>query len=175
MSDSRNLLRLNVGFIVHQTVGYFRDFPFNVPTIRLSPDLDLENLNGTVRVTRTAQGLLVQTRMQAQTAAECVRCLSDFAQALEIDFTELYAFTIHSVTDSGLLVPESGKLDLAPLIREEMLLAMPIKSLCKPGCKGLCPVCGENLNESICDHGHETVDYKLGAFKSLLDKNNPSF
>ena len=175
MSDSGNLLRLNVGFIVHQTVGYYRDFPFNVPAMRLSPDLDLENLIGAIRVTRTAQGLLVQTRMQAQTATECVRCLSDFVQALEIDSTELYAFTINSVTDSGLLVPESGKLDLTPLIREEMLLAMPIKPICKPSCKGLCPVCGENLNEMVCDHGHEDEVPQLSALKSLLDKNNPTF
>jgi len=173
VTDSLNLLRLNVGFIIHQTVGYSRDFPFDVPAIRLQPDLDLLEFNGQVRVTRTAQGLLVQTTMRAAIPSECVRCLSGFIQPLEIDFTELYAFSHNSVTDSGLLVPENGKLDLSSLIREEMLLAVPIKPICRPDCKGLCPVCGENLNETRCNHGHEEVDPRLGDLKSLLDKYNP--
>lgn len=172
MIDSRNLLRLNVGFIIHQTVGYSREFPFDVPAIRLLPDLDLLDFNGQVRVTRTAQGLLVQTTMKAAKPAECVRCLDELIQPLEIESTELYAFSANSVTESGLLVPENGKLDLTPLIREEMLLAMPISPVCRPDCKGLCPVCGENLNINPCDHGHEEPDPRLSSLKSLLDKYN---
>jgi uncharacterized protein len=170
VSDSRNLLRLNVGFIIHQTVGYNRDFPFDIPSLHLPPDLDLRDLVGTVRVTRTAQGLLVQTRMRACMAAECVRCLTNFDQPLEIDFTELYAFNANSITDSGLLVPDDGKLDLAPLVREEMLLAVPISQVCKPDCKGLCPVCGGNLNETTCDHSPEAIDPRLEILKTLLDE-----
>jgi uncharacterized protein len=151
---SSELLRLNVGFIIHETVGYTRDFPIEIPAIHLPPDLDLANLHGNVRVTRTAQGLLVQANMQAEIPAECVRCLTDFQQPLEIEFTDLYAFTRASVTESGLLLPETGKIDLAPIVRDEMLLAMPINPVCSPDCKGLCPVCGENLNEDP-DHRHE--------------------
>jgi uncharacterized protein len=167
---SRDLLRLNVGFIIHQTVGYSRDFPFDIPLIQLSPDLELSDLHGTARVTRTAQGLLVQVRMRANILAECVRCLTDFSQPLEIDFTELFAFTPDSVTDSGLILPETGKIDLAPLVREEMLLAIPISPLCRADCKGLCPICGENLNETTCNHEDEAVDPRLSVLKSLLEK-----
>jgi uncharacterized protein len=170
LTNSRDLLRLNVGFIIHQTVGYSRDFPFDIPQIQLSPDLDLANLSGTARVTRTAQGLLVQVKMHAHIHAECVRCLTDFTQPLEIDFTELYAFSPDSITDSGLIVPENGKIDLAPLVREEMLLAIPISPLCRPDCKGLCPTCGENLNETPHDHEDELVDPRLDVLKSLLEK-----
>lgn len=173
MPDSHDLLRLNVGFIIHQSVGYSRDFPLEVPALRL-PDLSLNNLLGTARVTRTAQGLLVQVRMQAEVMTECVRCLTDFAQPLSIDFTELYAFTPHSVTESGLLVPETGKIDLAPLVREEMLLAIPISPLCREDCKGLCPICGENLNETTCHHDDESIDPRLSVLKALLQKGqNP--
>lgn len=170
MPDSLNLLRLNVGFIIHQTVGYSRDFPFDVPNIRLLPDLNLQQFTGNVRVTRTGQGLLVQANLQAVTTTECVRCLSQFIQPLEIDFTELFAFSPNSITESGLLVPENGKIDLAPLVREEMLLAMPLKSICRLDCKGLCPVCGENLNETTCDHGQDEIDPRMSDLKSLLDK-----
>ena len=170
MSNSNNPLRLNIGFIIHQSIGYYRDFPFESPIIHLKPDLDLQNLIGTVRVTRTAQGLLVQGKLRAVTPAECVRCLADFVQPLEIDFTELYAFSSNSVTESGLYVPENGLLDLAPLIRDEMYLAIPISPVCKSDCKGLCPICGENLNETTCHHEEEAFDLRLNNLKELFQK-----
>ena len=169
MSDSRDFLRLNVGFIIHQTVGYSRDFPLEIPSIRLLPDLDLQDLAGVVRVTRTTQGLLLQVRMRAYTPAECVRCLKRFSQALSIDFTDLYAFSPDSVTESGLLLPENGKIDLTPVVREEMMLAMPINPVCNPDCKGLCPICGNNLNEAICKHEDDSADPRLDTLRSLID------
>ena len=170
-SNSQHLLRLNVGFIIHESVGYSRDFPFELPSITLKPDLDLVDLSGVARVTRTQQGLLVQVMMTAATACECVRCLDDFFQPLKIDFVELYAFTPNSQTESGLMVPETGLLDLEPLVREEMLLAIPINPICRPDCKGLCPVCGENLNESQCSHEDEDVDPRLSVLRTLLNKD----
>lgn len=170
MSNPRDLFRLNVGFIIHENVGYVRDFPFDVPDVYLPPDLRLLNLYGNVRVTRAAQGLLVQTRMRAEVLAECVRCLNDFYQSLEIEFTELYAFNRNSITESGLLVPEIGKIDLEPFIREEMLLAIPINPTCKANCLGLCPICGGNLNETRCNHDQDNLDPRLYVLKSLLDQ-----
>jgi uncharacterized protein len=163
-------LRLNVGFVVHQTIGSSRDFQIETDKIHLPPDLDLIDLSGNARVTRTPQGLLVQVKMHANVLSECVRCLNDFQQFLDIDFTELFAFNLRSVTDSGLLLPEDGHIDLTPLVREYMLLEVPISPLCKPDCKGLCPVCGENLNESNCNHDSEGGDPRLSILKSLLDK-----
>lgn len=169
--NTQDLLRLNVGFIIHETIGYSREFPIEIPKIHLEPDLDLYNLNGTVRVTRTAQGLLVQVDLNAQVPAECVRCLINFTQPLHTDFTELYAFTPSSLTESGLLVPETGKIDLAPLVREEMLVAMPMSSLCRPDCQGLCPICGENLNEHPDHHHEDEVDPRLESLKKFLEKD----
>jgi uncharacterized protein len=173
VENSRNLLRLNVGFIIHEQVGYSREFPFDIPSIHLQPDLDLTNLTGTARVTRTGQGLLLQVKMRSSITAECVRCLKDFDQPLSVDFTELYAFTKDQVTESGLLVPETGKIDLASLLREEFLLAIPISPLCKVDCPGLCPVCGEDLNEGDHDHADELIDPRLEALKALLEKKEP--
>jgi uncharacterized protein len=170
-SNSQHLLRLNVGFIIHESVGYSRDFPFEFPSITLKPDLELQNLSGTVRVTRTQQGLLVQVMMTAATDCECVRCLDEFFQPIKINFVELYAFTPHSQTDSGLMVPETGLLDLEPLVREEMLLAIPINPICRADCKGLCPICGGNLNETLCSHEGEEVDPRLSILKTWLNKN----
>jgi uncharacterized protein len=162
-------LRLNVGFVAHQSVGFNRDFSIELEKIHLPPDLDLVNLGGTARVGRTPQGLLVQVKMRAKVLSQCVRCLADFQQSLMIDFTELYAFSQRSVTDSDLILPEDGHIDLTPLVREYMLLEVPISPQCSPSCKGLCPVCGENLNESNCNHGGEGGDPRLSMLKSLLD------
>ena len=108
--------------------------------------------------------------MHALTMNECVRCLQDFPLPLDIEFTELYAFSAESKTDSELILPESGQIDLRPLVREEMLLAVPINPLCDPECKGLCPICGENRNETECDHEIETIDPRLSVLKSLLNE-----
>lgn len=163
VSDSNNPFLLNVGFIVHQTVGYVRDFPFDFPSIFLPPDMKLQNLSGCVRVNRTAQGLLVQVGLEAETGAECVRCLTEFQQPLTTDYTDLYAFTSNSVAESGLILPDNGKIDLAPSLRDEMLLAVPINPVCKPDCRGLCPICGENWNDSTCEH----YDLNNGSVDSI--------
>lgn len=175
MSSTRDFFILNVGFIVHQTIGYSREFPFDATEVSLSPDLKLFNFSGAVKVTRTAQGLLLQGKFSAQVITECVRCLDEIHQNLETEFTELYAFNRNSVTESGLLLPENGKINLAPILREEMLLAIPINPLCKEDCKGLCPICGENLNYKSCNHDDEVIDPRLDALRAFLGKGeNPS-
>lgn len=133
--------------------------------------MDLTDLKGTVRVTRTPQGLLLQAKMQAQVEAECVRCLNTYYQGLNIDFTELYAFSKKSVTDSELLLPEDGHIDLEPLVREYFLLEVPIGPLCSADCHGLCAICGENLNDNPHEHGVESGDPRLSVLKSLLDQD----
>lgn len=170
MSDPHSPLRLNVGFVVAQSAGFSRDFPFDLPQINIPPDLHISNLNGLVRATRTPQGILLQGDFQTQIGLECVRCLTNFEQSLVVDFTELYAFSQRYVTDSGLLMPETGIIDLTPVLREYILLEIPISPLCRPDCKGLCPICGNNLNESTCIHDDYSVDPRLAALKALLDK-----
>ncbi len=167
MYTPRDALKLNVGFIIHETAGYSREFPFDFPEIHLHPDLDLRNLTGVARVTRTAQGLLLQMKLNAFSTVECGRCLKDFDQSLNIDFTELYAFTPNSITDSGLLVPETGKIDLEPLVREEMILAFPMSPICQSDCKGLCPICGNDLSESTCHHDDEEIEPHLSGLALL--------
>jgi len=65
VSNPRAPLRLNVGFIVHQGIGYSREFDFDVPKLPLPPDQELRDMTGTARFTRTPQGLLAQVKMRA--------------------------------------------------------------------------------------------------------------
>ena len=166
----RTPLRLNVGFIIKESIGYSRVFPIDFANIHLEPDLDLERLTGTVEITRTPQGLLVQTHLTIVLASECVRCLTPLILQLHTQFTELYAISQRHATESGLILPEDGHIDLEPIARECIILEIPINPICKPDCRGLCPVCGENRNEIDCGHRNEEIDSRFSSLKNLLNK-----
>lgn len=170
MTNPRRPFRLNVGFIIHREVGYKHEFPFEFEQIQISDDLDLHHFEGVATIGRTPQGLIVQADFSAKTALECVRCLNEHDQNLNWNFTELYAFNQRSVSDSGLIIPEDAHIDLQPLIREYALLEIPIKPLCKPTCKGLCAVCGEDLNVRDCGHRDIAKESPFSVLKDLLEE-----
>ncbi len=169
MAKNQNLpLKLNVGFIAHQPVGYRQVIRVEEPALHLPPDLELKSFDLKLMVSRNSQGLLVEGQVQAQTPMECVRCLSAVDLQLATQFTELYAFSKRSITESELLLPEDGDIDLGPLVREYMIIEIPISALCKSDCKGLCPICGENRNDHDCQHDTEDIDPRLSSLQSLL-------
>lgn len=168
MTNPRRPFRLNVGFIVHQEVGYKHEFPFEFDQVRLSSDLELRNFEGVVTIGRTQQGLILQGKFTARTTVECVRCLGEFEQSLKIKLTELYAFKHKAINETDLVLPDDAQIDLQSLIREYALLEIPIKPICKPDCKGLCSVCGEDLNQGNCGHGDTHEDSPFAVLKDLL-------
>jgi uncharacterized protein len=166
LTNPRKPLRLNVGFIVNAQIGYSRDFDFSIPAFK-DDDLLISDVVGLAKVSRTHEGLLIQGNFSGKTTLECVRCLTDYDQLLKWEFTELWAFTEENVTESELLVPDDGQIDLEDLVREFALLEIPIKPLCREDCQGLCQECGQNLNEKDCGHEPE-VDSPFLALKILL-------
>ena len=171
MDSQRSQLKLNVGYIAQQSIGYSREFLFSFPAISIQPDLDLHFLEGRIEVSRTSEGLLIQSEFQASVDSTCGRCLVDIQQTLKTEFTELFTFQSHADEDTELIYPEDGQIDFGPIIREYLLIELPINPLCRDDCKGLCPVCGENLNIQTCDHGIETIDPRMAKLKSLLDED----
>ncbi|MEW6567595.1 MAG: DUF177 domain-containing protein [Chloroflexota bacterium] len=166
--NNRHPLRLNVGFLLHQGVGTHRSFDFDHARVRLAADLTVSDLHGSIRMSRTAQGLYADGRLQAHATAECVRCLEAFEQPLEIEVHDLFIYPPSQATDPLLTIPETGILDLNPLLREYLLLDLPLRPLCRPDCKGLCPVCGKDLNQGPCDHAPAEIDPRLSVLKTLL-------
>lgn len=152
MSQPRYPLRINVGFLINQPIGTNREIHFDFPSLQLPPDVELNDFAGVLRINRTPQGLLFEGDFSAKKVEQCVRCLADFLQPLRTEFDELFAFSDRSVSDSGLILPEDANVDLGPLVREYLLLEVPISPLCKPDCKGLCTVCGADLNLTVCEH-----------------------
>ena len=167
MTNLRRPLRLNVGFLIKSPIGTRRDFDFDYEMMRLGEDLTVADFTGTATFDRIQQGLLLQGKFSAAAELDCVRCLETFSQSLNWSFSDLYAFGNRNITDSGLLVPEDAQIDLESLLREYALLEFPINPVCKQDCKGLCPVCGENLNHTDCGHRPEP-DSPFAALKDLL-------
>lgn len=170
MDTRTDNLQLNVGFIAQESIGYSRDFIFGLPTLSPLPDLELRNLEGKVQVSRTSEGLLFRGQFQAYTAAICSRCLCDFDQLLKTDFTELYTFASHATDDTELVYPENGQVEFGPVVWEYLLLETPINPVCRPDCKGLCSICGNDLNIEVCNHEPDTIDPRLSVLKGLLDE-----
>jgi len=170
----KDLFQLNVGHIIQHNIGYYRDIDFITPSIRIQPDLELSDLDGSVRVTKTARGLIFKITMTANVTLECVRCLDTYQQKLTIETTELFVFSASDLDEGSYLLPENGKVDLTPFVREEMLLSIPIKSLCRQDCLGLCPICGENMNEIQCNHIVENIDPRFNGLQALLNTDPDS-
>ena len=159
MSHSNYPLRINVGFLIYQPVGTYREFGFDLEKLEIDPDFSVSNFKGVAHIDRVSKGLLVQGDFQGEIETECVRCLSEYMQPVSISFKEIFLFPkqdIYSVkTDDDedeLIIPDNGYIDLSFMVREYFILETPIKPLCQPDCKGLCSACGVNLNEKSCEH-----------------------
>ncbi|MCD6594623.1 DUF177 domain-containing protein [bacterium] len=106
----------------------------------------------------------------------CVRCLEHFDFALEnkIEFAvRLAAGAPLSVklweSDIVNIDTGSGKIDISPRIRDAVILGIPQHPLCKQDCKGLCPVCGANLNFIDCGHNVSQVNESDPRWEKLRD------
>jgi uncharacterized protein len=157
-------MRINVGFLLNQPKGTYRDFPFDLPGIELSKDVTTGQLIGNARISRTSEGLLVQGEYNTTISTTCVRCLEKTEPKLHTEFTELYVFPqLHgnefdTEEEPELILPNDGYIDMEPLVSEYLLLEIPMKPLCKPDCKGLCSFCGTNLNQATCEHQKQSAN-----------------
>jgi uncharacterized protein len=127
-----------------------------------------------LRLEAVMEGVLVTGTAQVVVEGECARCLEPIRDELEVTFQELYEYddTRHrergdSEEDDETSRLEDDLLDLEPLLREAVVLALPFQPLCQPDCPGLCPECGARLADDP-DHAHEAaVDPRWAALSTL--------
>jgi uncharacterized protein len=132
-------------------------------------DLQVVSLRGVVQVTRVQGSLLAQGTVQAELQLECVRCLEPFVLPVTLELEETYTLPgVAPESEESLAVREDGTLDLTPLLRDQGWLAIPMKPLCSKDCRGICPICGANLNQTSCDCAEQPVDPRLSALARLL-------
>ncbi|MFN2299944.1 MAG: YceD family protein, partial [Anaerolineales bacterium] len=148
-----------------QSAGYGREFDFQEPKLSVGGDIMVEEFTGRMRLTRTPQGIVAKGSFSAKIPAECARCLQPFASPINIQLEDLFIYPPQNATDPLLAVAEDAHLNLEPLLREYILINQPTRLLCREDCKGLCPVCGNDLNEGPCDHPEEQPS---GMVRELL-------
>jgi len=163
-------LRVNIGFIVHETVGYSHEFQFDIEEVNFLKEYVATDLLGSIKFDRTQKGLIAEGNFSAEVINECIRCLDAFSQKIDFSFTELFAFREKDMTEEELLVPESGYIEIEPLIRDFLLLNISNTSTCKEDCAGLCPICGTNKNKGQCNCEDDVIDPRFSKLKDLLDQ-----
>jgi len=122
------------------------------------------------------EGVLVSGTAFAKVEGECARCLEPISDEVEVRITELYAWpdsTTDETTDEDEISRiENDLIDLEPVVRDAIVLALPQAPLCEPDCKGLCPECGGRWAELGPDHGHETIDPRWAALQERFSDDN---
>ncbi len=158
--------------MLKEGIGYSREFKFDEPEVHVADDLTVSRLRGAITFSRTPQGLYAQGRLQAISHENCVRCLIEVEQPLTWTIGDLFIYPPENAPEDALTVGEDVHIDLAPLVRENMLLSKPMRILCRPDCKGLCPNCGQNWNEGPCDCREENGDPRWAALQKLKDASS---
>ncbi|MDI6822115.1 MAG: DUF177 domain-containing protein [Actinomycetota bacterium] len=126
-------------------------------------NLTLENVDSGVLAQGTAEGTLI---------LQCNRCLKEFACPMKVKIEEIFCHPSKSqeLEESETFPIMGERVDLAPVIEQAFLLVIPMKVLCNPKCKGLCPICGKNLNEGMCDCSKQEINSRFLILKKLLKK-----
>ncbi len=150
-------MRINVSQQLKASIGSIRNY-------KVSEIVNVANgksmVQGEVGLIRTDRGILAKGTLHTGVEVTCSRCLSLFSCPLTLNIEEEYFPTTDVVSSASLPLPEEPGcftidehhvLDLTEAIRQYALLAIPMKPLCRGDCAGLCPSCGHNLNQGVCD------------------------
>ena len=165
------MMKLDVAALA-SAPGESREFTFAVTSESLDLGDSAAAYRGAVRVEGTVMDTGTSFRIvgtvRAVRAFVCDRCLAEGERENTYDFSEDYAKTPGEADESSY---DGDAIVIDDLVRDTLLVAEPLRELCKSDCKGLCPVCGQNLNEGICECDAFVPDPRLAALESLL-KNN---
>lgn len=172
-------MRFNVAQLLKSPAGTSREYDLDEDITGIDPDLDaLKPVTGKVRLLRTNDGILVTGQAQTEVRMPCRRCLLPASVPVELDLEEEFRPSIDIITGAALPLADGEDqatrmdahhvLDLTEVVRQGLLLAVPMSAVCSPDCKGLCPNCGTNLNEGPCGCQPEEIDPRLAVLRSLL-------
>ncbi|MFF7142984.1 YceD family protein [Streptomyces sp. SID2888] len=134
-----------------------------------------------LRLESVMEGVLVTGTARASAEGECVRCLESLELELEADFQELFSYPDaddrgrastepddDAEDDEDRFFLEDGLFDLEPLLRDAVVLALPMQPVCQEDCLGLCSECGARLTDDP-DHHHDAVDIRWAALQGIAD------
>jgi len=120
--------------------------------------------------------LRIQGRYTVEMAAQCDRCLGGARYPLDSRFDLFYRPASFIAREEEVEIDggeaeigfyEDGGIELEEILREQVLLALPMQRVCSDACKGICPVCGKNRNETACDCKIENANDRWEALRNL--------
>jgi uncharacterized protein len=157
------MLGVAVGELRRHEVGAQEEFDLRA----LPEDLSDLGLAGELQIRGRAtnlgeEGVEVSLEIDGAIARECARCLAPVSAPVHAAAEETFA-----VSGPWPSIAE-GAVDLQPLVSEAVLLEEPLRVLCRPDCRGICPSCGKDLNEGPCGCEEHEVDPRLTPLSQLL-------
>jgi uncharacterized protein len=149
--------QFNVATLLREPVGATRRATFDAEPLAVPEAGYATSASGPVELVRTARGVLVRARLRVRPRVECVRCLAPCDLEITIDIAEEFVPLRDPLTGEPVSAdPDEFRidarhhLDLSEAVRQYEQAALPLGPLCRPDCAGLCPSCGQNLNEQRC-------------------------
>jgi uncharacterized protein len=172
-------MRINVAQLLKGPTGAVRRLHRSEDVAGIDSDLDVETpLSGPVTLIRTADGVLVSASLETALELECCRCLVRFRSPIRLQIEEEFRPSVDINTgaklptqeaeEDGTAIDEQHVLDLTEVVRQTIFLALPMNPSCATDCAGLCPLCGQNLNEGQCQCADDAVDPRLEILRQLL-------
>ena len=163
--------------LLGEPAGEERRYEIHGATIALPDDLRLtEPIDGSVRVSRTNRGVIVDAQLTTAIAGSCSRCLRDIEIPMTVAIREEVLPSVDVATGRPIdasAEPEVARLtdhhelDLGALAGEAISLSEPIAPLCEAACPGLCITCGERLGPGHVEHADDDIDPRLAALQGF--------
>lgn len=117
-----------------------------------------------VRLESLHDGILVSADVDTLARGECVRCLIDVEEEVEVEIREVFAYSLDDAFEYNVV---ENHVDLEPVVRDAVVLSLPFQPVCQAACTGLCPTCGVRLLDNP-GHEHEApVDSRWAALSGL--------
>ena len=169
-------LRYNVSTLLAEPVGSTREYQLDAPAEEDAPRRS--PIAGPARFLRTQHGVLVTAQLSGTEQERCSRCLREIDLPVSIELEEEFYATADVETGARLAQPEDleafqidsqHNLDLEEAIRQYLAAAPSMQPLCKEDCRGLCPHCGQDLNQRACSCPPDQ-DGRWNALRQLVQK-----
>ncbi len=169
-------MRFNIGQLLKQSPGAVRRYSVDEDMSWLETEVHCSSaLQGKISLLRVVDGILCIGDLTCQVELACSRCLEPFSEEVAFTFEEEFHEAAQDlddedIEDPSLFLVDQNILDVSEVVRQNLLLAIPIRSLCRLDCKGLCRFCGENRNLRTCDCPPEEGDPRWAALRTLREE-----
>jgi uncharacterized protein len=146
------------------------DLGVEMVSVPKGADIELD-----LRLEAVMEGVLVSGTALVPIAGECARCLEPISGSFDVEFQELFVYPDtrsggHADDDERRL--EGDLIDLESVLRDTVVLDLPLSPLCRDDCPGLCAECGVRLADAGPDHGHEAADPRWAALQGVFDEQD---